>query len=409
MKDLNNLSIGTGKILRNLMLPQANGEDKPIDRLLIHETGLYIFEIREEEGIISGSYKDATWTSSARKRPDQSFDNPIRTLASREEALQTMFPDVSVHLFIVFAAEQNDVQVTDWEFTRVTVCRADEAEDHLRRTISAARGGLRPQKINEIFRQLQPYAEADLSEEVKTTGDPADYADRLSQDYMTIPEQPEPEAVPEESAPNKKRQGLIKAAAICLTTIAICAGLGMLVKHMIDKWVDENTLDSRWVDAYVLRNHFFSEAEALRKKDEEIFYDAPEEFYSLSEVQLMPVYDPNTLESDSVIFSCIVRAKADYILGFELGGASYIVGFKDGTKTEYENITEGTYSDKSIYSYKCWEIGPLLINHAKISDIAYIKLRRFTIQNSAGLYLSYEQDSKKNDFLHNEITLYSAE
>ena len=44
--------IGQSKILMNLNLPTPNGKGTEIDLLLIHESGLYVFEVKHYKGTI---------------------------------------------------------------------------------------------------------------------------------------------------------------------------------------------------------------------------------------------------------------------------------------------------------------------------------------------------------------------
>jgi hypothetical protein len=57
---------GTGKILMNLDIPVDDVNKTEIDLLLIHETGLYVFEIKHHKGIIYGKDTDSVWT----EKPD---------------------------------------------------------------------------------------------------------------------------------------------------------------------------------------------------------------------------------------------------------------------------------------------------------------------------------------------------
>ncbi|MCI8554207.1 MAG: NERD domain-containing protein [Clostridiales bacterium] len=53
---------GNCKILMNLDIPTRNGKTTEVDLLLIHETGIYVFEIKHYQGTIYGKDTDNTWT-----------------------------------------------------------------------------------------------------------------------------------------------------------------------------------------------------------------------------------------------------------------------------------------------------------------------------------------------------------
>lgn len=371
MKDYYFVSDGFGKILRNLMIPMPNGGVKKIDRLLIHETGFYIFDTRDEEGAIRGSYKDDTWTSSARNCQDPAFENPIRALVSREEALQALYPGISIHLFIVFAAEHVDVQVTDWEFTKATVCRSEQVEDHFRQMTSNARGGLRPQKIDEVFRQLLPYAEAyPMQEQAVTTAEITNYADLLEESYAKPAEKTESTDAQAELTPTEKRTWWSRALLFCFSALAVSVCLLMLVKYVVDNRVNErnSVLQKEYEskrDSINTFSKYIKEHSAQRTQDQ--FNQAV-----VQNVYLVPVYDGDYLGRalDMAAFQCSVQPKGtnQFCVGED---ASIVVGFRNGTGIEYRNISP---SEKTIRSNQSWFIGPILISQVQVSDIAFINL-----------------------------------
>ena len=53
---------GQCKILMNLNIPVFGGSSTEIDLLMIHESGLYVFEIKHYKGTIYGKLTDNTWT-----------------------------------------------------------------------------------------------------------------------------------------------------------------------------------------------------------------------------------------------------------------------------------------------------------------------------------------------------------
>ena len=53
---------GSGKILMNLNVPIENNKTTELDLVLIHETGLYVFEVKHYKGTIYGKDTDPIWT-----------------------------------------------------------------------------------------------------------------------------------------------------------------------------------------------------------------------------------------------------------------------------------------------------------------------------------------------------------
>ena len=68
---------GCCKILMNLQIPTDDGKATEIDLLLIHETGLYVFEMKHYKGTIYGKASDQKWTQYFRTAPNSHFYNPI--------------------------------------------------------------------------------------------------------------------------------------------------------------------------------------------------------------------------------------------------------------------------------------------------------------------------------------------
>lgn len=64
---------GMGKILMNINIPIENNKTTEIDLLLIHETGIYVFEMKHYKGTIYGRDTDAFWTQFFRTTKKRTF------------------------------------------------------------------------------------------------------------------------------------------------------------------------------------------------------------------------------------------------------------------------------------------------------------------------------------------------
>lgn len=69
---------GACKFLMNVEVPTANGRTTEIDLLMIHETGIYVFEVKHHQGTILGKDSDQTWTQHFKVAGNYTFNNPIR-------------------------------------------------------------------------------------------------------------------------------------------------------------------------------------------------------------------------------------------------------------------------------------------------------------------------------------------
>lgn len=63
-------------ILTNVYIPKSDGETTEIDIVLIHGTGIYVFENKNYSGAIYGTEKSKQWTQYIRSKPYK-FLNPI--------------------------------------------------------------------------------------------------------------------------------------------------------------------------------------------------------------------------------------------------------------------------------------------------------------------------------------------
>lgn len=77
------------KIFINLYIP-INGKTTEIDLLLIHKTGIYVFESKNYSGWIFGKEKDNNWTVQLSKNKKYKFFNPIKQNEFHIKALKQM-------------------------------------------------------------------------------------------------------------------------------------------------------------------------------------------------------------------------------------------------------------------------------------------------------------------------------
>ena len=69
---------GCCKFLMNLRIPTRNGKTTEIDFLMVHETGIYVFEIKHYKGDIYGKDDEPAWTQYFRTARNSRFNNPVR-------------------------------------------------------------------------------------------------------------------------------------------------------------------------------------------------------------------------------------------------------------------------------------------------------------------------------------------
>ena len=110
---------GGCKFLMNLEVPTKFGKTTEIDLLMVHETGIYIFEVKHFKGTIYGKSGDKTWTQYFRTTNNYSFGNPIcqndyHIEAMVNELRKTDFLSVqkeNLHSVVVFTNDEVDLRV----------------------------------------------------------------------------------------------------------------------------------------------------------------------------------------------------------------------------------------------------------------------------------------------------------
>ncbi len=74
-------------VMRNLYIPARNGTTE-IDSLLLHQTGIYVFESKNISGEIYGDQESERWRQHLNERTVHSFHNPIHQNQGHIRALQ---------------------------------------------------------------------------------------------------------------------------------------------------------------------------------------------------------------------------------------------------------------------------------------------------------------------------------
>lgn len=147
---------GFGKILMNLQIPVDGGKTTEVDLLLIHETGLYLFEIKHYKGTIYGKGTDATWTQYFRTTQNSHFNSPVLQNQYHVDALKKLYPNIPLHSIVVFTNQKCDLRITEIP-SDVVVCKLEVLQEMLSRKFRCD-ALFSEEKMDEIFRQLVPYS-----------------------------------------------------------------------------------------------------------------------------------------------------------------------------------------------------------------------------------------------------------
>jgi len=98
---------GSKKIMMNLKLPVHN-EVQTIDALLLHESGIYVVNVKKKSGWINGREQSIEWIELLHKNRKNVFNNPIHETKRLIHALKDRLPEVDGALFETMVVFTND-------------------------------------------------------------------------------------------------------------------------------------------------------------------------------------------------------------------------------------------------------------------------------------------------------------
>lgn len=158
---------GTCKILMNLNIPVSSTKTTEIDLILIHETGLYIFEVKHYKGTIYGKSSDNIWTQYFRTAKNNTFKNPMLQNEYHIKAIKELLPNIPVKSIIIFTNDECEIKVTNTN-TDIELCTLYDIHQTLNRNFNFSNTTISTGKIDEIFCQLSPYSK--IKEPVEING-----------------------------------------------------------------------------------------------------------------------------------------------------------------------------------------------------------------------------------------------
>jgi hypothetical protein len=162
-------SLGEGsRILTNIYLPADNGRTTEIDLLMVHPTGIYVFESKNCSGLITGDEKDRNWTQCLNGGKKISFYNPVRQNREHIYALMENLRDVgpeSFFSYIVFS-ERSELNKISYSSRNTSVLKRNSLKSALASDISGRHTVLGESEISGIYGILSWYSLADDSVKV---------------------------------------------------------------------------------------------------------------------------------------------------------------------------------------------------------------------------------------------------
>lgn len=162
---------GACKILMNLEIPAENNKTTEIDLLMIHETGIYVFEIKHYKGTIYGRDTDNIWTQYFRTTKNSHFKNPILQNEYHIKAIKKLLPDIPIYSLVVFTNNGCTIKVENHNFN-VDLCVLETIQKPLSKRFSNATKIYSIEEIDYLFNILSKYSKMNepitINEETKS-------------------------------------------------------------------------------------------------------------------------------------------------------------------------------------------------------------------------------------------------
>ena len=157
---------GYKKFLFNTYLYKADGTTTEIDIIMIHESGIHIYESKNYSGTIVGSEKYSIWTEKFFSRntgyKEYDFYNPYMQNSTHMNAimnfLKSDYPNISYFSYIVFGnnANINQIETTS---NRHSIIKIMQVNNATKSNIYNTNPCLTMNDIDRIYNKLYPYTQ----------------------------------------------------------------------------------------------------------------------------------------------------------------------------------------------------------------------------------------------------------
>ena len=155
---------GYKKFLFNCYIPKENGALTEIDLIILHGSGVFVFESKNYSGWIFGNETDAQWTQSFPSGRKEHFFNPLKQNNAHIKQLQRFLPGLLADTFrsvIVFSERCTLRKITLTSRRHIVVKRSEALRAVM---LDASRQILSPSDIDAIYQRLYPQTQLSAQE-----------------------------------------------------------------------------------------------------------------------------------------------------------------------------------------------------------------------------------------------------
>ncbi|MBQ9520993.1 MAG: NERD domain-containing protein [Oscillospiraceae bacterium] len=158
---------GEFQVFRNVYIPHG-GTTSEIDLVMVHETGIFVFESKNYNGVISGSMDAKNWVHIHPNRKKYLFYNPVRQNRNHIRALSDclQIPETNFYSYVVFSGRCALERVP--ENTRsVVITQTPDLAEQLEDTLSELPTLYSAEEVQVIAGRLAPLTDVDAAVKAK--------------------------------------------------------------------------------------------------------------------------------------------------------------------------------------------------------------------------------------------------
>lgn len=150
---------GFKMLLTNIYIPKEDGTTTETDLLMLHETGVYVFESKNYSGWIFGDEKHKNWTQVLGRGNKNKFFNPIWQNKGHIRALRNLLTDVDnidFYSYIVFS-ERCELKKIRLDSPNVRVLKRNQLLSVVKKDIEKREKVLDENKILSLYETLKKH------------------------------------------------------------------------------------------------------------------------------------------------------------------------------------------------------------------------------------------------------------
>lgn len=365
--------VGNCKILMNLNIPTTNqNKTTEIDLLLIHETGIYVFEVKHYKGTIYGDDKGQVWTQYFRTVKNETFRNPMLQNEYHINALNYIFNDIPIKSVIVFTNHNCNLKVKNSN-QNISLCTFYNMNENLENMFNNSSALLSMEQIDDIFERLSEYSQ--MKETVLYDGKEKSFNDWLKPILLNLEE----EKINYETQTKKNIKTLKVGITVNILIVIFISISILLFINNIKTDYNQNLA--------VAKENYDTELEKFKQNFKHIdeidneYITAINEYFGVSNMSL------NILSSNSVTFSATISTKNDTYGMALTENSKYIVMTDNGKVYEYDvfgeklnynryynEIGKGIRESGNLAKTQFYGVSKNEIDYIKITNIELFKL-----------------------------------